>query len=613
MAFDHQHISPCPALRAAAEQGQHLSNYASTRPESHYDPVHSSASSGGWWQAYQHGNPHHGWQPPYPPQFARNPPHMYTPNFPGALGLPPPSGVPQPNSPQYPTFGMHDPTYTVHGHPHPHAHSPPPFNHRPTLTSLTRIGNTAPAQHMQIGFGGQGLHPVPAPSQAPQVTSPRSNDHPSSNSTPIETESRNPPGRASEGSSPQRVPRTSPGRILPIPHSSINSAPDLPRAFGGNARIRRNRLPVPNSEPSSDEDSDPNDPDVALGFLESISAGGLHAALSAPETGLRAVQVLRGAAPGKRIASRGAIASLESVKISDLPEKERTCIICYNDFGTDTPEGINEAPLRLPKCKHVFGDHCIKKWFEESDSCPYCRDKLPSESPYRNHHPQAVLHFIRQQQQMQAYRQSREPGSHGRPGDGSPMSALAEFYENAPSIAYRRHDGRPAVRTSAWYSDGRMPSSDLNEGRRRTRPRHGSLRSSPPSVRPSPYVPSTVGQPYTPFSPGASRPYHSHRHSVTFASPTTPPRLADGSYPEPHSPSPYGQVPGMPVHAPGNSQAEQFPNPLGNGPFFGDVNHMQHHSWHRTRNAVSAVSGVDVHMSQSEGTAPRSAPTQASS
>lgn len=53
-------------------------------------------------------------------------------------------------------------------------------------------------------------------------------------------------------------------------------------------------------------------------------------------------------------------------------------MICYNDFGVASPEGINEAPLRLPKCKHVFGDHCIKKWFAESDSCPYCRDKLPS-------------------------------------------------------------------------------------------------------------------------------------------------------------------------------------------------------------------------------------------
>lgn len=52
------------------------------------------------------------------------------------------------------------------------------------------------------------------------------------------------------------------------------------------------------------------------------------------------------------------------------------CVICYNDYNTESPEGIKEQPLRLPKCKHIFGSHCIQKWFEESDSCPYCRDRL---------------------------------------------------------------------------------------------------------------------------------------------------------------------------------------------------------------------------------------------
>ncbi|KAI0205040.1 hypothetical protein F4808DRAFT_320711 [Astrocystis sublimbata] len=87
----------------------------------------------------------------------------------------------------------------------------------------------------------------------------------------------------------------------------------------------------------------------------------------------------RGHALGKRIASKMALASLQSVDVSVLPESERTCVICYNEFGVESPEGINEAPLRLPKCKHVFGDHCIKKWFQESDSCPYCRDKVHSD------------------------------------------------------------------------------------------------------------------------------------------------------------------------------------------------------------------------------------------
>lgn len=101
------------------------------------------------------------------------------------------------------------------------------------------------------------------------------------------------------------------------------------------------------------------------------------------EERLRAHQLLRGAMSNKRIASKSALASLQSVDIESLAEKDRMCIICYNDFGVATPEGINEAPLRLPKCQHVFGDHCIKKWFEESDSCPYCRDKVESECQIR--------------------------------------------------------------------------------------------------------------------------------------------------------------------------------------------------------------------------------------
>ncbi|KAL7945897.1 hypothetical protein V8C42DRAFT_352854 [Trichoderma barbatum] len=67
---------------------------------------------------------------------------------------------------------------------------------------------------------------------------------------------------------------------------------------------------------------------------------------------------------------------LQRVNIEDLPKSERSCVICYNDYGVRTPEGINEQPLRLPKCKHVFGDHCITRWLEESDNCPYCRDKV---------------------------------------------------------------------------------------------------------------------------------------------------------------------------------------------------------------------------------------------
>ncbi|KAK7427674.1 hypothetical protein QQZ08_005780 [Neonectria magnoliae] len=110
---------------------------------------------------------------------------------------------------------------------------------------------------------------------------------------------------------------------------------------------------------------------------------------------VRQLQLVRGAVSSKMVASKMTLRSLQSVNIADLPEAERTCVICYNEYGVETPEGINEAPIRLPKCKHVFGDHCIKKWFEDSDSCPYCRDKLHSEPKQHGTSARAFMNMMR--------------------------------------------------------------------------------------------------------------------------------------------------------------------------------------------------------------------------
>ncbi|OBT63001.1 hypothetical protein VE03_07620 [Pseudogymnoascus sp. 23342-1-I1] len=89
-------------------------------------------------------------------------------------------------------------------------------------------------------------------------------------------------------------------------------------------------------------------------------------------------------AAAKLVASPAALASLEKVELSSLSGDDRSCIICYNEFGIKNPDGNIECAVRLPKCKHVFGDHCLKHWLKDSDSCPYCRDKLPSE-PKKSH------------------------------------------------------------------------------------------------------------------------------------------------------------------------------------------------------------------------------------
>ncbi|KAH6961281.1 hypothetical protein DER45DRAFT_537047 [Fusarium avenaceum] len=94
------------------------------------------------------------------------------------------------------------------------------------------------------------------------------------------------------------------------------------------------------------------------------------------DTFVRQMQLVRGSVSTKMVASKLTVRSLQIVKLEELSDADRCCVICYNEYGIEAPEGIKEVPLRLPKCGHIFGDHCIKKWFEDSDSCPYCRDKL---------------------------------------------------------------------------------------------------------------------------------------------------------------------------------------------------------------------------------------------
>lgn len=96
----------------------------------------------------------------------------------------------------------------------------------------------------------------------------------------------------------------------------------------------------------------------------------------------------------RKAASRDFIASLKKVDPNDLdPEKrcklEQTylhigrssnlssaCDVCYETFGEESPEGIVEHAVRLPKCKHVFGNLCLKKWLGDKATCPICRDSL---------------------------------------------------------------------------------------------------------------------------------------------------------------------------------------------------------------------------------------------
>jgi hypothetical protein len=200
----------------------------------------------------------------------------------------------------------------------------------------------------------------------------------------------------------------------------------------------------------------------------------------------RSIAAIRGmVAGGKRVLSKEALASLESVKVKDLKEADRTCIICYNEFGVSNPEGEIENPIRLPKCKHVFGDKCIKKWFEDSDSCPYCRDKLPSElavrkgimadraNQYRLAHREQLRQIsLAQREQLRTHmaaqrsRYSYTPA--GIPSvpvdsDGSSSATAQQIQDD--------YDYMMARQAEVWLG-GRNGTGDSPERRRQARGRH---------------------------------------------------------------------------------------------------------------------------------------------
>ncbi|UNI21045.1 hypothetical protein JDV02_007073 [Purpureocillium takamizusanense] len=180
---------------------------------------------------------------------------------------------------------------------------------------------------------------------------------------------------------------------------------------------------------------------------------------------VRQAQLARGAEV-KLIASRAALRTLQSVDKNDLPKSEQVCVICYNEYNEMSPEGVSEAPLRLPRCKHVFGDHCIKKWFEESDSCPYCRDKLPSEPKNSQGTARAFMNLMR----LRGLQPSElEENLYRRALSGS--VADAEFGEYVHSM-----------RPQAFVHERRSPPDDATgQDQRRTRRRrrspspHGAL------------------------------------------------------------------------------------------------------------------------------------------
>lgn len=74
--------------------------------------------------------------------------------------------------------------------------------------------------------------------------------------------------------------------------------------------------------------------------------------------------------------------SLKQVNVEEIPEPDRLCAICYEDFEV----GPDASPVIETDCMHRFHRMCIKKWLRLKNVCPLCHrpvfkedDKPPSE------------------------------------------------------------------------------------------------------------------------------------------------------------------------------------------------------------------------------------------
>ena len=61
---------------------------------------------------------------------------------------------------------------------------------------------------------------------------------------------------------------------------------------------------------------------------------------------------------------------------NSVPRGDRECVICHSETGTmSRTTGYLELLIRLP-CSHVVGSGCIARWFQEDNSCPFCRQEF---------------------------------------------------------------------------------------------------------------------------------------------------------------------------------------------------------------------------------------------
>ncbi|MCJ1460590.1 hypothetical protein MMC28_010972 [Mycoblastus sanguinarius] len=92
-----------------------------------------------------------------------------------------------------------------------------------------------------------------------------------------------------------------------------------------------------------------------------------------------------------------------AIPVDKIPENDRVCVICTTTYGKRSEDNIIEHALKMRKCGHVIGNYCIRKWFETSNSCPFCRDELFEKERDENGEEIGILDISDDESDTQSY------------------------------------------------------------------------------------------------------------------------------------------------------------------------------------------------------------------
>lgn len=81
--------------------------------------------------------------------------------------------------------------------------------------------------------------------------------------------------------------------------------------------------------------------------------------------------VIQGKKRRKKATSTAAAESLELIGCFGILSMTGECIVCRDDFA------VGSTIVKLP-CRHLYHADCLKMWVDRHNTCPMCRQEMPS-------------------------------------------------------------------------------------------------------------------------------------------------------------------------------------------------------------------------------------------